>query len=424
VRNNELSPNKDKNLYGLYISFGVLLLIAIIVMILKSPHERVFDEIYFYPNIEKLLHEGLSLEYLKNYENQAPGPLFQLFHYSIYKAFNVYPNIILIRLWNFIFFTTGLFIFVSSFQSYSKYSFWISFFSIFSVPFIYPIFMLGLTEAISVFFFAFAFYFFSGFIKTNKLYLLLLFSLFFSLSLLGRQTFLIIFPAFLLIILLKFKGFARFKYLAITFLSLVPLFFFILLWKGLVPPEQKFVSGGSIFSMSVANGVIGLGYFSIMYFLLNPIFKNVKLKIFLILLPFSIFTQFLLKLQFLPFLSFFKKIGLGKLELLYYVFPLLLIWVGFFFLVNQVIKVYNEYKNKDYLNLLKDGIYLLMSFSPFKIIHSFSSMYVGQASLTALHTDQKDIGDKRRHYLIISALLIIGAAGGLHTVYVYYFANG
>ncbi len=206
----------------IYISIGLSIMLFIFYCISSSPEKLVYDEPYFVHNLSILLEKGLSEKSIFFYEGQAPGPLFQLVYYFIFKITGIKFSIIYVRVFNFLFFNLGTLFFLSTFESYRSRSFWLIYFSIFSIPFLYPLFGLGLTECSSMFFVSLAMY---SLLKGNKsFYNILIYTMALALALLGRQTFLAVVPVFFIYILISENTSQNKIYFSLsTLLALLPI---------------------------------------------------------------------------------------------------------------------------------------------------------------------------------------------------------
>ena len=397
------------------IFWGIFINILIVLLIYISPTKPVYDEIYFYHNFQLLQEKGWSRDLIYHQANQAPGPLYQAFYYCLYRL-GITISIHLIRYCSFIFFNLSLWIFLKSKKKKIEFNFWVMYFSLFSVPFIYPILGMGLTETISMIFFSSAIYFFYKFLDDNKYIYIVFFALFYSISLVGRQNFLITFPCFLLALLLeKFKLLKRVISILISFCSFIPLFYFVSIWGGLVPPQQRMVAGNSILSVSLVHGILGIAYYGILFFLVNPnlFIKTLSTKMIILVAILSIALEFYAKIQFVPFLSLFNKLSLPSFFT--YLFPGLLISVGVYFSASLILLYIKKLDDKNYLILLLN---LAMAFSCFKVIHLFSSRYVAQASFLA--TGFKNENESQIISILRILTLIGGSSAGLFSLYVYY----
>ena len=391
--------------------------IVLLVFIYISTDKPVYDEAYFYENYKVLLEKGWSTDYIIHLKNQAPGPVFQLFYYGLNKL-NINVTIHLTRYFSLFFFNLGLWIFIKCFYKTGTSNFWISYFSLFSVSFIFPIIGMGLTETISMVFLSSAIFFFTKFIDNRNFYQLLLFSVFYSIALVGRQNFLVIFPVFIFFVMnakVEIKG--RIISILICLLSLLPLLYFMNIWGGLVPPEQQWISGGSILSLSAEHGLIGLGYYGILFFIVNPIFfiNGLSKEVILITIVLSFIFQLIAKIKFLPFLSFFHKISFEP-DILYYIVPFLLTTTGLYFLSCLLLFTLKHINNRQilFLGLLN----LFMALSPFKILHQFSSRYIAQSAY--LVTGLTNQSESARFLQLRLFLLVAGSAAGLYSLHIYY----
>jgi hypothetical protein len=406
------------NLKSIIIYLGIAIVIAILAMITKSPKKLVYDEPFFIKNLELLLRNGVSKNALIYYESQAPGPLFQIVYYIIFKVLGICYSIINLRLFNFFFFNLSIFFFVKIFDSPFNKSFWLIFFSTYSIPFLYPVFGLALTECCSMFFISMAIY--SLLKQKNIVISLLIYTFSLSMALLGRQTFIAIVPVFFIYIVHSdFKIGKKLLFSIFTSFSLIPITYLIIMWGGLVPPEQALVSGKSLFSISIENGLLGIGYSAISFFILNPsILTNfLKLKIFLISAIISLVAELILKVKYIPLGSFFNKLNYFH-TIIPFIFPTIMFMVSIIYIHTLIKLIYEMYKKYENMRVMFLLFNFFMTITSFKIIHQFSSRYVAQYSFLSLNQEQ----NKSREFLdnLKIILLLVGAVLGLNSLYSYY----
>jgi len=193
--------------------------------------------------------------------------------------------------------------------------------------------------------------------------------------------------------------------------------YFVLIWGGIVPPQQKMVSGSSIFGVSFEHGVLGLAYYGILFFLINPVFfaKNISYRILLVALMISIFIELGFKIQFMPFSSLLNKFP-QILYLFTFIIPTLLISIGLYFIFNLVVILMKIRTNKkEYFFILLN---LSMALSCFKVIHLFSSRYIAQACYFATGFSKEK--ESKKGQLVSLILLVVGSFAGLYSLYAYY----
>ena len=399
---------------------GVIIFILICFTIINSPDKLIYDERYFIVNLEKLFKSGFTINNLLYYKNQAPGPLFQIIYFFIFRIINLKYSIIYIRLFNFLFFNLGIYFFLRIFHTPYCKLFWVKYFSIFSIPFIYPIFGIGLTESTSLFFISLSI--FSFFRKKNTInyLILIIYSIALSLALIGRQTFLALVPFLILYILFSnFSSKKKVIFCLSTIVAITPLCFLIYFWKGITPPDQSFVSGGTIFSYSFKNGLLGIGYSAISFFILNATilsnyFKPKPLASSIII---AIILEFIVKLEFIPFGTIFNKYSNFN-NWIQYLFPILIISIAILYIYILFKLVLKSNKHYSYNNVFIILFNFAMTLTTFKVTHQFSSRYIAQFSFLHLNNDYDQ--ENNINYFAIFLILIFGAMFGLYTLNSYY----
>lgn len=121
------------------IGFGCLM--AKIILTKTSP---TYDEPAHLKTVELLNHYGLSLQFLKGTDVSAPGPLYAIVHYLLQGITHLQvPGI---RLVNISFLFLIIVILVYTFREMKYKKLWFLSFGIMSVPIIWPISGMALTE--------------------------------------------------------------------------------------------------------------------------------------------------------------------------------------------------------------------------------------------------------------------------------------
>jgi hypothetical protein len=399
------------------ILIGALIFTIILLLILNSPEKLLYDEPYFIKNLNLLLDNGLTKSNLFFYESQAPGPLFQLVYYFIFKYFGIKFTIVKLRVFNFIFFNLGIFYFLKTFKSPCSKTFWTTYFSVFSIPFIYPVFGLGLTECTSMFFISLALY--SLMSQKNIITNSLVYVISLALAMLGRQTFIVIIPAiFLCLYLSKFTFSKKILFSLLTIFSLVPILYVINIWGGLVPPEQSVVSGKSLFSISLQNGLLGIGYSAMTFFILNPILsiEYINKKVVFLSGIIAVITELILKVEYLPVGTFFSKFD-NLPTFFSYLFPFLILKLAVIYIYIIIKTIYRHFINQEVKRMTFLILASFMIFTSFKIVHQFSSRYVAQYAFLSLNQEQID---DNKNIIVKVFLLVLGSILGLYSLYSYY----
>ncbi len=413
----ENSKLKTISIFSIVI-YGTSMLLALLYGIINSPNKLLYDEPYFINNLEFVLNNGLSKGSLIFYKNQAPGPLFQIFFYFLIKYLGLSFNVINLRLVNFVLFCMSILLYTNIFESFRKKNFWIIFFTFFSIPFFYPILGLALTESTSLFFISVSFYILLK--KKTSIISVLIFIASLSLALLGRQTFLAVIPIiFIYIYLSNFQNIRKAVFVISTIISLIPVAYLFYMCGGIVPPEQSFVSGKSIFNISIVNGLLGFGYCSFAFFLFNisVIKKYFNVKLISISFLLSLILVFLFNIKFIPFKSFFDHYIFLQ-EILSFALPVFIVQLSVTYLFILSLLVIENSKSFNELNIAILLIGLFMSITTLKITHQFSSRYVAQYALFLFLPEKED--KKGTYYFIKIILLLFGSIIGYYSLNSYY----
>jgi hypothetical protein len=255
---------------------------------------------------------------------------------------------------------------------------------------------------------------------TINYFFLIIYSIALSLALIGRQTFLALVPFLILYILFSnFSSKKKTLFFVSTIIALTPLCLFIYFWKGITPPEQSFVSGGNLFSYSFKNGILGIGYSAISFFILNTtiLLNYFKPKPVITSIIIAIILEFIVKLEFIPFGTIFYKYS-NLNNWIQYLFPILIFTIAIFYIYTLFKLVLKSYKHYRYNNLFILLFNFAMTSTTFKITHQFSSRYIAQFSF--LHLENDSDQKENIHYSARLLILIFGALLGLYTLNSYY----
>ncbi|MFN8346819.1 MAG: glycosyltransferase family 39 protein [Spirosomataceae bacterium] len=347
--------------------------------VLSSPAEAKYDEILFYPNLLLFQQYGLSVYSLLNIKNQAPGPLYELIH-SFFSSFTAlqFPAVRYVNFLLLVLMTVLLYrILQEVFKSEDAF---IKAFSLMTVPMLWSIGGLALTEIPTLFFGVLTLYFYFAIspartFTANTVYAVLCgFSL--GLTILGRTQFLVIFLTMGLFVRSAPKSlfFIRSLTLLIAAFVCFPVFY---LWKGLTPPTLRYQSETNLFY-----GFLALSYSSMAFFILAPSWFYIKrrhLPYYAALLCAALAVN--LKFELYHYLGFNSLLSRLKnpelLHLLSLVIPCLFVPVAWLFLSGFFYRLREQRNHKEQTFLYVS--FLLLILSSVKVSHIFSPRYVAQA---------------------------------------------
>lgn len=400
--------------------FSAISLISILLILyfilLLSPSGFIYDEILFVKNITFLEQYGFGQEFLLNLRDQAPGPLYQLFH-KIFQPFTLLDPIKM-RLLNFSLFGTLILFGLKYSNAKSDIKSFAYLLVFLSVPIIFPIMGMSLTEMPAMILLLFSLLLLHSALRSNnclffRSLLFIISGIFMSLAIAGRTQFLMILvPSFFLFPLQKNRG------LIILFLLIslaLPAFMFRV-WNGLTPPLLGDLNDGLNFSY----GLLALSYLSVMiFFVAYSWFDFSKKTIIIAFLTSLIFIPVNIAFKFVEFVPFKSVIfSICRLPLLvnYYKYMapgILMIPIVFFF--QSSLRNIILYKADNWKLFLFFSI-LLITLTSVKSTHQFSSRYVVQCFpliMLLLHERIKI----NYFQLVIS---VVGLIIGFSSLYSYY----
>jgi hypothetical protein len=243
----------------------ILAIVLLFTLILCSPSNLVYDEKHFYPNLIYFFDVGL-MTFVRTYENQAPGPLYQLVHSIPYFYFG---NILSLRIFNLFFALSNVFALFLILRKDLNNSILIAC-TYLTIPLAWVNSGIALTETPTLLFSLVFFCLLKQSIENQKLSLLniLLMAFFLSGSILGRSTFI------LQIVALCVVGYiTRSRIILKLLIFLIPLalcvpFCLFYLWGNLIPPQiAAYISNGGY---SFFHLVRAISYSGVVLFILYP----------------------------------------------------------------------------------------------------------------------------------------------------------
>lgn len=387
-----------------YRTWAASCLLVMVVMIAFSPNELKYDERY-HIGLASSIRETGWINGLTSPKNQsAAGPLFPAIHNAMYFAtlFQA-PHIRWINFGILIGFLVVVYKTISDTNPFAEQIT----LSLLGIPFIWPSTVMALTELPALFAFNLSIYcLFSRFRHTcstdGRFLLPIIGGLWLGLAILGRQTFLIVFPAFG-IIALCYRD-RMYELLIFILTAAITCSWVFVIWRGLVPESQLHTGNG----ISMQYGLKGLSYVAVASFILNP-------NQFLGLSKRDVFSSLLLSLtcavstaspDSVPFGTLFNGyLTLGNQQILSVllwsvIFQFGILWV-MLLVRNLMIHRYDSCRT---LNAL---LVFSLAIAPFKVTHGFSSRYVvGTVGAEAIRAESF-----RPSFMHIAVLLITSTAG-------------
>jgi len=232
----------EKNIYKSSLYFICFAAIGTLTFfVINSPRTFVADEQIFYPNIAYLHDVGIA-KFITTYVGQAPGPLYELVHYFTYILFK---NILFVRIDNliFTFLNISLIALILKKREIKNYAL-ISLLYL-CVPLSWPNSGIAITETPTIFFALLFFYFLDDAFIRQKVSItsVLILSFCATCAIMGRSTFLTIVLSALAFFLYSWERRKTFLLVICILAMLIPAYVF-LLWGGLMPPQQAFLSKG------------------------------------------------------------------------------------------------------------------------------------------------------------------------------------
>ena len=414
-----------KNSYvGVY-TMGCLLLL---IQVLLSPPIAIYDEIVFHPNLLLYQKYGFSEEFLLNFTKQAPGPLYQMVH-SFFSPLT-HAQFPAMRYLNFgIFGATLLLLYLIAQHSFQLQDAFVKTLSLITVPLVWTIGGIALTEAPSMFFCLLFllgyFYLPNAKLPVFKWVIATGCGICLALAILGRTQFLMIFACLGLFTLLNFRTnfWLNSTILLIAFAGFFPVFW---IWKGLLPPALHYKGGFKLSGFNFYFGFLALAYSGLVFFILEPTwfyFKRSHWKYYAALLASCLIINLQWSIfRYLSLQSLLFKIGNERfLERFSLVIPCFFVVIVVLFLYSLYHRFMEQRTNQQQLFIY--ACYLLIMGTFVSITHIFSPRYVVQA-LPLAFLMVAPYFKFTRLKIIIGILGILFGAYSLHVYYLKVFVYG
>lgn len=413
-----LRKELPNNLFiGLFIiSFGILFTIS-----LKNAHP-VYNEIQSISNTRLYLEKGLTQEFLLSTYNQAPGPLYQIFYGGILGSKNL--DIRNLRVVNFLLMLFSMLIIFYSFKDEIMNNHLILVcFSIISIPMVWVIGGMALTEIPAIFFLTIFLVNFNklSLSKLEKVQDLILCNIIcgasLGLAIIGRTQYLLILPlSFFFLFFFQprnSENLFSIIYVVVASLICIPVFW---VWQGLVPPQVKYTDEEGF---NLWHGIIGLSYLYMVFVFVSPKLFTFNVKalsiLSLVLVIFWIFNYNYWKIEFTPMRYTALRVFNGNSLKIYSTFiPATIMTLCSHLFYCLFLRWREIVVNKIYLFSLLSCI--LISFSAIKVTSEFSSRYVIQSlpfiMVVAIFNS--------RNSVLQFLIYLIGIAIGVLTILGYY----
>lgn len=260
--------------------FLLMAFLALVVLVIASPHQFVYDEPYF-ANYIPLLHQyGLTKNFLNSLSGTV-GPLYAFIHVLFEPVTNLQP--VKMRLVNVLLLVTiaGILAVWLKQQQWGDYG--VSACSVLVVPMTWVLAGMALSEMAAMAFVTLSLYLQLRGLETtaqgkDPLWWFLASGICLGIGVWGRQPYLLLVGVPLLIGILERRlRIPAFVFAAAVLAFAIPLF---VIWKGLVPPSHRAVQQG----LSLTHGLISLCCTGVCFLLLAPRLKWLPVKIIIVLL--------------------------------------------------------------------------------------------------------------------------------------------
>lgn len=363
-------------------TIGILAIILLVLMLVFSPNTLIYDEVFFYPNLSLYEKNGLSKTFLVQMQNQAPGPLYQILHHGC--KFITHLEIKNMRLLNYF---LVIFLFLNIIFIFNKHNIdnaLAKALILFSIPFVWPIFGLSLTEVPPMACCIFAISLLVVYLENRKLIYLILCGFFLGLACLGRSQFVLVPLSMAMVFVFNFILYKKIEKhfilpVIIALITCVPIF---LIWNGLQPPLSAHTQAAGF---AIWHGILALAYSFMATLIIKPNFLNL-LKVGTLIsaivasfLCFFICNYFYLQIEFLPMMGTLSKIFSANLiKIIAICVPSLFFAFGVLYILWFC--VYLNSKKNNTTQFFIGISFILIVLSCFKIGHLFSSRYIAQAS--------------------------------------------
>lgn len=407
------------------ITISALILLIVITYLNVNP--PIFDEVLFVRNMTLYNKYGLSVKFLTEMYDQAPGPLYQIIQ-SFFEPITGLktPGIRMVNVFLF-FLVIANTHFILKLMKTQGDSLLVAL-NLVAIPVLWQVAGMALTEmpaiflvSCSVFILVFLTDENNQVISFKTLVLSLISGICLGGAILGRTPFLMIVPASMLLVFnpisdpinRKSLPFPLIVVFIVSALSVCfPVFF---IWKGLVPPYQAIISQGGL---KLWHGILAFGYTGIITLLVAPRWYSFSKRwaILLIALTFIFFLGNILwwHVQYYPMSDFLSRnLPQGIMKIYQNVISPLLMVIASFFVLNLGIHIISN-RNKSFHLFIAISLILVLS-TCISIKHLFSTRYVAQAMpLLILLVAEKDTYDKSK-----IARLLIGIAIGYISLQTY-----
>jgi hypothetical protein len=261
---------------SLWVTLGALL--VLVLSISFSPPDYRYDETFHQDLAERMQDVGL-IGALNSPDNQsAAGPLYPVVHLAFSPLTSLKAP--WIRWVNVLCLLVTMGFVAASVPLATRQGALLVGLSLLAIPFLYPAAGMALTElpalaAFSIFVWAILVILRDDRPSANpkSLCMALVAGMALGIAILGRQTYLIVLPAFLPLYFLTPRK-ALLWSIALGLSAALTVWLFVT-WKGLVPPSQQHVGGG----IRWENGILSLGYVAVATLFLNPVWlkpENLK----------------------------------------------------------------------------------------------------------------------------------------------------
>lgn len=355
------------------VGFGVLILI----IIFYSNNKFVYDEPAFVNNLDLIDNYGISNKLITDLIYQFPGPLFQIVHW-IAKPITDYSPLGM-RLFNAFLLISTVFALSFILKKTNTANPQLRSLGIISIPMIWVIGGLSLSEMPAMFFLTASLLLFLNSIDAKSKQWMLFFALtgglLYGMAISGRTLYLAIVPAFL--IWMRHRPSAVIVFIIASLI--IPAYIFIQ-WEGLTPkdviPLKK--EANAWFSF------LGLGYLAITTLIIAPnwfhLDKKKYIRVLLALIVISILNVFVFEIYIYPIKSVIERyFSSDIIEAIGIITPSIIITLGIYFLTESWRNIYINKKNSTLLIFSLVSI-LIIVVAIGKSSPQFSSRYIAQAA--------------------------------------------
>ncbi len=356
--------------------FGLLCLFLKTILNQNLP---LYDEPYHLSTVGLLNQYGFSLAFFGGTDESALGPVYAIIHYLLQPITNL--EVPAVRLVNIALLFCIIIIIFFTFKELRSPTPWLSSVSIISIPMIWVISGMALTEIPAMFLASCGVYLLLIAInrsrkKSKTSLLLALFGGFlFSLSILGRQTFLVVLLALPLLLVSGWKK--QWNYLLAFLMAglILPLVQFYI-WGGLIPSG---ITGDVTQGFSIKHGILSYAYAGAIMLILAPRWFSLDWKfntiVFCCALVFNLISGLV---EFTPAFSIAQQFIPSFLLPLYPRFASgILVALGVIFSISSLKNLWHYRQDRVFLFLCIAMLFVCAT--PGKIIHVFSSRYTATA---------------------------------------------